>query len=599
MIPVRRPPAPPVPDTPSLLPGGLPPWAPPWAAQLAELCFSGTTSVFLLHGNTNDLLPRGATPEDGYGTIADLLAEQLFGKWDLLLHYDLGRGLRAFAGRNEKRLQKMIALANDKVVDLSTVKNDPGVVLALLDRFVRNNIVSADKAISFAVIIDQASFLFPSGEPGRTSFPAAAMLVTLLNWAKSPHVKKMPMAFVLMDERRADLSERVTSSPHVASIELPLPSVDERERFIKATMVGGTRDLAAFSDFDAPTLARLTAGISVTDLAVLVKVAAETGRRLDAKAFQDLKKRLIEKQAQGLLEFIEPKWTLDTVIGHDAAKSRLRQDAELLRKGRLASLPMGYLLCGPVGTGKTFLAQCTAGEIGIPCVILKNFRSKYVGETEGNLERVLSVLRAMGPVMVVVDEADAALGSREAEGDSGTSSRVFGMIAAQMGDTRYRGAILWMLLTARPDLIPIDLKRQGRAEVHIPLFYPTDDKEIRQMFLTLAGKLQGKLAAEDIPAVPHVGELSGADVEGLVGRALRLSLLADSETITRAALTEVFAEFLPSTQGIEKELQELAAILECTDRQFLPAVVAKRMDSEGRARMQQRFLELRRLVELS
>jgi SpoVK/Ycf46/Vps4 family AAA+-type ATPase len=588
-----------VPDTPSLLPGGLPPWAPPWAAQLAELCFSGTTSVFLLHGNTNDLLPRGATPEDGYGTIADLLAEQLFGKWDLLLHYDLGRGLRAFAGRNEKRLQKMIALANDKVVDLSTVKNDPGVVLALLDRFVRNNIVSADKAISFAVIIDQASFLFPSGEPGRTSFPAAAMLVTLLNWAKSPHVKKMPMAFVLMDERRADLSERVTSSPHVASIELPLPSVDERERFIKATMVGGTRDLAAFSDFDAPTLARLTAGISVTDLAVLVKVAAETGRRLDAKAFQDLKKRLIEKQAQGLLEFIEPKWTLDTVIGHDAAKSRLRQDAELLRKGRLASLPMGYLLCGPVGTGKTFLAQCTAGEIGIPCVILKNFRSKYVGETEGNLERVLSVLRAMGPVMVVVDEADAALGSREAEGDSGTSSRVFGMIAAQMGDTRYRGAILWMLLTARPDLIPIDLKRQGRAEVHIPLFYPTDDKEIRQMFLTLAGKLQGKLAAEDIPAVPHVGELSGADVEGLVGRALRLSLLADSETITRAALTEVFAEFLPSTQGIEKELQELAAILECTDRQFLPAVVAKRMDSEGRARMQQRFLELRRLVELS
>ena len=423
------------------------------------------------------------------------------------------------------------------------------------------------------------------------------MLVTLLNWAKSPHVKKMPMAFVLMDERRADLSERVTGSPHVASIELPLPSADERERFIRATMVGGTRELAAFSDFDAPTLARLTAGISLTDLAVLVKVAAETGRRLDAKAFQDLKKRLIEKQAQGLLEFIEPKWTLDTIIGHEAAKSRLRQDADLLRKGRLATMPMGYLLCGPVGTGKTFFAQCTAGEIGIPCVILKNFRSKYVGETEGNLERVLSVLRAMGPVMVVIDEADAALGSREAEGDSGTSSRVFGMIAAQMGDTRYRGAILWMLLTARPDLLPIDLKRQGRAEVHIPLFYPTDDKEIRQMFLTLAKKLQGQLAADDIPAVPHVGELSGADVEGLVGRALRVSLLAGSEKITRAALTEVFAEFLPSTQGIEKELQELAAILECSDRQFLPAAVAKQIDGDGRARTQQRFLELRRLVE--
>ena len=59
----------------------------------------------------------------------------------------------------------------------------------------------------------------------------------------------------------------------------------------------------------------------------------------------------------------------------------------------------------------------------------------------------------------------AALGNRESDGDSGTSSRVFAMIASQMGDTKYRGRILWMLLTARPDLLPIDLKRQGRAEV--------------------------------------------------------------------------------------------------------------------------------------
>ena len=199
---------------------------------------------------------------------------------------------------------------------------------------------------------------------------------------------------------------------------------------------------------------------------------------------------------------------------------------------------MGYLLCGPVGTGKSFLAQCVSGEIGVPCVILKNFRSKYVGETEGNLERVLSVLRAMGPVVVVVDEADAALGSREQDGDSGTSSRVFAMIAAQMGDTQYRGRIIWMLLTARPDLLPIDLKRQGRAEVHIPLFYPTDESEIRQMFVILARKLGSRLAAEDVPPIPQRGQLSGADIEGMVGRAWRTSLLAGADHVTREALAE-------------------------------------------------------------
>src|SRR5262249_28810451 len=202
-------------------------------------------------------------------------------------------------------------------------------------------------------------------------------------------------------------------------------------------------------------------------------------------------------------------------------------------------------------------------------------------ETEGNLERVLSVLRAMGPVVVVVDEADAALGSRESDGDSGTSGRVFAMIAAQMGDTQYRGRIIWMLLTARPDLLPIDLKRQGRAEVHIPLFYPTDEAEIRQMFVILARKLGSNLSIEDVPPIPQLGHLSGADIEGMVGRAWRASILAGADHVTREALAGVVAEVMPSTQGVERELQETAAVFECTDRQVLPSPVLQEANADG------------------
>jgi SpoVK/Ycf46/Vps4 family AAA+-type ATPase len=235
-----------------------------------------------------------------------------------------------------------------------------------------------------------------------------------------------------------------------------------------------------------------------------------------------------------------------------------------------------------------------AGEIGIPAVVLKNFRSKYVGETEGNLERVLSVLRAMGPVMVIVDEADAALGDRDQEGDSGTSSRVFGMVANQMGDTRYRGRILWMLITARPDLLPIDIKRQGRAEVHIPLFYPFKEDEIRDLFVVLAKKMRTTLDAADLPPIPHRGMLSGADVEGLVGRAWRRSLLAGADHVTAEALAVVVEQFMPSTEGLEKELQEAAAIIECTDRQFLPEPILERLKTEGgRAGLQERLNQLK------
>ena len=577
----------------------LPAWYPPWALAMADLYFSGTTSVFVLHGNTYDLVPLGdvdAPDRAAFGGIPEFLAEQLFARWDLILHYDLGRGLRVFAGRDEKRLKDMVALATKRIGDLSLVRNDPLIVFTVLDLFVRENIMAPpEKRVSAALLVDHASYLFPAGEPGRLSFGASGMAVTVVNWATSPHVKGMESAFVLIDERRTDLSDRITGNPSVATIEVALPG--ERERLAYVRDVADPGRWSAVSDYSAEQLAPLSAGMSIIDLSVMIRSALDGGQRLNAPLFRDTKKRLIERQCQGLLEFIEPKWKLDTVIGHDAAKQRLRDDATLLARGALDCVPMGYLLCGPVGTGKSFLAMCAAAEIGIPCVMLKNFRSKYVGETEGNLERVLSVLRAMGPVMVVIDEADAALGDRETEGDSGTSSRVFGMIATQMGDTRYRGRILWMLLTARPDLLPIDIKRQGRAEVHIPLFYPYEEDELRRMFVMLAGKLGTTLRPEDVPPIPQKGMLSGADIEGMVGRAWRKSLLAGQSSITAGALTEVVAQFLPSTHGLEKELQELAAIIECTDREFLPRPIVERMEKAGgRGALQERLTAVKQLV---
>jgi SpoVK/Ycf46/Vps4 family AAA+-type ATPase len=258
---------------------------------------------------------------------------------------------------------------------------------------------------------------------------------------------------------------------------------------------------------------------------------------------------------------------------------------------------MGYLLCGPVGTGKTFLAECYAGTVGIPCVELRNFRSKYVGETEGNLEQVLTVLRSLGPVVVVIDEADAALGTRRAEGDSGTSSRVFSMIANQMGDTAYRGRIVWMLLTSRPDLLPIDLKRQGRAEVHIPLFYPQGDAEVREMVRVMARKNKVPLTG-DLPPLGADRHLSGSDIESIVVGARRGVLAAGRTEVTPDDLLAAWNDFIPSAQGLEKELQELAAVLECTQLNFLPAHWREKVSQpNGRAKVQERFVAIRQLLE--
>ena len=335
----------------------LPPHFPAWAGKLAELYFSGTTSMFVVHGNTFDVVRAG---DDRWIGLAEFLAEQMFGRWDLVVHYDLARGLRCTAGTNGKRLAEMVTTANKWLGDLRALPRDPTKGLAALDLLVQKIVMAnPEERIRTAVIIDHVGYVAPSGD--RLDLNEQTHLVTLLNWASSPYVKRLNMAFVLVDPRLSSVAERLTQNPHVATLEVMLPDATERTAFLTAQMAG--RDPATFSAYSIAELGKLTAGIGLTDLEVLVRSALEGNRRLDRSYFRELKKRLIERQAQGMLEFVEPKWGLDTVVGHEAAKKRLLDDAELIKRGELETVPMGYLFCGPVGTGKSFLATCVAGSI--------------------------------------------------------------------------------------------------------------------------------------------------------------------------------------------------------------------------------------------
>ena len=157
------------------------------------------------------------------------------------------------------------------------------------------------------------------------------------------------------------------------------------------------------------------------------------------------KKEMIEKSASGRITFVESTRNLDDVAGHSEAKAWLRQDADLMKRGKIKALPMGYLINGRIGTGKTYLVECFSGEAGVPCVEIKNFRDKWVGATEGNLEAIFKILHAMGQVIVFIDEADQVAGKRDGgSGDSGVSGRIYAMLAREMADTRNRGRIFWI-----------------------------------------------------------------------------------------------------------------------------------------------------------
>jgi SpoVK/Ycf46/Vps4 family AAA+-type ATPase len=285
---------------------------------------------------------------------------------------------------------------------------------------------------------------------------------------------------------------------------------------------------------------------------------------------------------------------LSFVSGHDFVKKRFKNAARAIKMGRLDVLPMGYLIAGPVGTGKSFLVSAFAGEIGIPMVKFRNFRSKWQGDTESNLEKVLNILTAMSPVAVMIDEADAFLGDRDQEGDSGTSNRVFAQIAGFMGNTAYRGRIIWFLITCRPDLIPIDLKRQGRAEEHLALFYPETPSEREALFDTLVRKLDlsiRKFPISDLFRKFH-HEFSGADLEAVLIRAKLRAAMEERTFITREDMEEVMGDFVPSAYPHEIELQNLVAVLECTSREMIP----KRFQHLDRTKLVRDIHEIKSLL---
>jgi SpoVK/Ycf46/Vps4 family AAA+-type ATPase len=444
---------------------------------------------------------------------------------------------------------------------------DPVRVFTLLENYFRVRIAEGK---SIALVIEYAETILPSTEGGSASSEDRNSLVFLLRWAHDPLLLAADFSTILVTENLSDLNRNIIQSPYTSAVRAELPGKGLRKAYIQS--FGDNIPFEAISEVELEVLSQQTAGLNLIHIQSILSNAVENQQVITFERLSDAKKELIEAEAYGLLEFVESKYDLDAVAGHKYAKQRLREASIALKQGRHDVMPMGYLVCGPVGTGKTFLVTCFAQEVGIPMVKLKNFRSQWQGVTEGNLEKILTLLKAMAPVAVMIDEADAYLGDRNASGDSGVSSRVFAQIAQFMSNTDHRGRIVWFLMTARPDLMPVDLKRQGRAEEHLALFHPVTEEERIELFKVMCKKTDLVLPEDYLPKIIKKGEkpFSGADMEAALTRAKFKAASKGLDHVTPEVLDQVLDDFLPPTYPEEVELQTLTAVQECTSKELLP-----------------------------
>ncbi|HUP61377.1 MAG TPA: AAA family ATPase [Thermoanaerobaculia bacterium] len=480
---------------------------PAWAQKLISLYESHAANQFLLYGNVNDQFLLGAkTPKEagptsaagraGLGSLYEFLTRVMLPRFDVVLSYDLGNGVRIDKGG--EIVQRWPAYKESQELPRA-----PRAATEWLTRFFRYaaNLARLGQESFQIGFYMKAAHLVAPALPGALNYDLSALALLMRDWATDDHLARHSLVTFLIADNLHDLHPLLVTNPRSAAIEVPLPSTEELRDSLELLAREHATALSEFSS-TLDTLAHQLTGTTLTSIENLLRTRTHAKEPLHANDLVAMRKELVEKDSAGLIEFIESKRTLDDFHAQEKLKTWLRQDIKLWHMNDLQALPMGYLLCGPVGTGKTYLVECLAGEAGVPVVKLKNFRDKWVGSTEGNLEKIFRLLKGLGRCFVFIDEADQALGKRDAgTSDSGLSGRIYGMFAEQMSNPANRGRIVWILASSRPDLIEVDLKRPGRLDVKIPIFPATTASEGFTLIRALAKRRGIELQETDFASV--------------------------------------------------------------------------------------------------
>jgi len=136
-------------------------------------------------------------------------------------------------------------------------------------------------------------------------------------------------------------------------------------------------------------------------------------------------------ELERLAEPITPEYTWDDIMLPDDTERHLREvSTHITERGTVYSewgfekqfangLGLVALFSGPSGTGKTMAAQVLASHAGLDLyrIDLSTVISKYIGETEENLERIFDEAEQTSAILLF-DEADAVFGERSEVSDS-------------------------------------------------------------------------------------------------------------------------------------------------------------------------------------
>ncbi len=520
---------------------------------------SGVSHIFILHFNISDYFPV----QDRFIPLQDML-EELCSQREILCTYQYPSGLQFAKSEMDARFRRYSGLASRDHLPAGSHQS-----FQLVDRILKNESFPVRQ---LGVIIPFAETIMPANP--NLSPEEKANIITMTRWANDKSVSARKPIFFLLTSNLKDLSNQLLSSTQgIEVVQIPKPETADRKHYIDFMIA---HNPALKLQLSAEEFAHHTQGLSLNQIEDIVLRALSEAATIAVDSVLVRKVEILEQEYGQVLEIIRPKYGLASVGGLDYAVRELTEISEIMKKGITSAAPMGLILMGPPGTGKSYMAECFAKECGLLCVKFKPLRDMYVGQSERNQERAFSAIRALSPVVVMVDESDQQQSSRNSQsGDSGVTERMRAQAFEFWGDQSLRGKVLRIDLTNRVDLIDSAMRRSGRTDIKIPILMPGTDAR-KQILEVLVKRFGFKTDVQDfLPYAEKTEGFSGADLQLVLTTAYRFASLEVNHEgellVKKEHLDKALEDFIPTSRDQENiDEMTLIALNECRSRRLLP-----------------------------
>ena len=455
----------------------------------------------------------------------------------------------------------------------------PTLALELLRQFCllsRSTNAKGEKLLpeKLIILIEATDMLLPEGEIRSLSLQDRHRVSIVQDWISDSNFMSGNDTVIFIAESPSLMNSRIIRLPQVVTVEIPAPGMSERQHFISwfnntPKLVEKPLNLWG----SQAQLAMLTAGLSIQALRQLLLSACYSGEKLQPEAVIEKVSEFIQAQlGEDVVEFKKPAHSLKDIVGNQKLVEFLKTQLIPRITSTGPDAIAGMSVCGPIGSGKTFIFEGLAGELDIPVLVLKNIRSMWFGQTDVIFERLRRLLMALVKVLIFVDEADTQFGGVGQDAHS-TERRLTGKIQAMMSDPQLRGNITWLLMTARIYNLSPDLRREGRVgDMVIPVLDPNG--EDREAFLrwTIAKVLPGSLPDDAVEQLLKVTEgYSAASFASLRSDLEAASILKqNADELTLEEIIAVAEDRILPNIGPIRQYQTLQALLNCTRKSLLP-----------------------------